>query len=123
MEIPRWKFFLIALLLTLSGCAEEDASTTNGKISTFLADNKLPVGTSFANYDSKHVSISPPAITGDKLFLKLSRESGETLFLGEVDRFLVFNLLVNVLLDEKLLKYEFFSNDASDQALYGEIIL
>lgn len=130
VETPGVKLLFTLLLLTLSGCGNEDTSTINSGAATnndetlsLQAAMSLEVGTSFENYYSKQVSISPPVITGDKLFLKLNRESGELLFLGEVDRFQVFYLLVNVLLDEKRLKYEFFSNDTSDQTLDGEVTL
>lgn len=121
------KAVVITLLLTLYGCAEEEipAVPTSQNTSSLLADNPMPVGTSFANFKNRNISINPSAlaISGDRIFLKLSRQSGEVVFLGEIDRFSPFNLHVNLQLDDSYLNYEIFSNSSNDETLTGVISL
>lgn len=121
------KAVVIILLLTFYGCAEEEisAAPTSQNTSSLLADNPLPAGTSFDNFKTKNITIDPSALalSGDRIFLKLSSQSGDILFLGEIERFRLFNLQVNLRLDEDLLNYELFTNNYNDATQYGLIIL
>lgn len=122
-----FNLIVITLLLTLYGCAEEETSAALAKqnTSSLLADNPLPAGTSFANFRTKNFTIDPSALpfSGNRVFLKLSSQSGGVLFLGEIERFRPFNLKVHLRLDEDSLHYEIFTNDFNDATQYGVIIL
>lgn len=121
-----WKVIFIASLLTLNACAEEETGTTpTANHSTRLLDNPLPDETEFANFENKNISIDPSALplAGNRIFLKLSRVSGELLFLGEIGRFRIFNLQVDLLLDDETLHYEIFSDDSNDETQTGVINL
>ena len=60
---------------------------------------------------------------GDQTFLKLARSSGEILFLGEVNRDQRLELLINLPLGTRSLRYEIFSGSPLDDTLFGEIAL
>lgn len=127
VAIQAWRTVVISLFLSLYGCGgEEPASTTPTHVySSLLTDNTVLSGSNFANFKLKKVTIDPSALplSGSRIFLKLSRQTGDVLFLGEIERFHPFHLEVDLLLDDKSLSYELFSNDASDTTQSGVIPL
>ncbi len=122
-----WKLAVISLLLSLYACAGEETSSpaTTQAGSTLLADNKLPAELDFANFKHTTFYLDPSSLSfqGSKLFLKLSRIGNEVLYLGEIDRYLVFSIAVQIRLDDTQLFYEIFSNDVEDPGQFGVINL
>lgn len=128
------KVTIIPILLSLLGCAaEENATTVDGQAAdvqaestgTLLADNQLPVGLDFANFKDTSFYLDPSslALSGSRLFLKLSRTGNKVLYLGEIDRFLAFSITVQIRLDDTQLFYELFTNDVSDSTHFGVVNL
>lgn len=128
------KVTIIPILLSLLGCAaEETATTVDGQAvdvqaestGTLLADNQLPAGLDFANFKDTSFYLDPSslALSGSRLFLKLSRTGNKVLYLGEIDRFLAFSITVQIRLDDTQLFYELFTNDVSDSTHFGVVNL
>jgi hypothetical protein len=93
--------------------------------STRLADNRLPANASFDNFASAAVvvPVQGAGMTGDRLYVKVSRPDGQTLFLGAVARQGDFSLPVHVPLADGKVLYEIFSDSSSDQIVFGEVLL
>jgi hypothetical protein len=118
---------IILLVLSLAGCSKEE--TPNAPVtsvhSTKLVDNPAPAEMNFANFKSKTFSIDTSllAFSGDRLFLKLNRQQGEVLFLGEINRYRPFSMTVEIRLDDTQLHYELFTNDINDDTQVGVTFL
>jgi hypothetical protein len=93
--------------------------------SSRLADNPLPASASFDNFASAAVvvPVQDAGLTGERLFVKVSRPDGQTLFLGAVAKQGDFSLPVHVPLTDGKVLYEIFSDSASDQIVFGEVSL
>jgi hypothetical protein len=93
--------------------------------SSRLADNPLPAGASFDNFASTTVvvPVREAGLTGDQLFVKVSRADGQTLFLGAVAKEGDFSLPVHVPLNDGKVLYEIFSDSSADQIVFGEVSL
>ena len=121
----------ILVIATLFGCkqGEETGSSSpssqQNTSSSLLSDNKLPVEAVVDNFEMKTINIDPTMLPfgGNRLFLKLSLQSGEVLFLGEIDRFSPFTLQVDLLLDVSSVNYELFSDSPEDEMQTGVITL
>lgn len=124
------RIIIFAFLLPLSGCGEEKessatATTTELASSTRLSENTLPTGMDFSNFKDATVSIDPSALSliGNRIFLKLSRDNNELLYLGEIDRYQVLSISVQVPLSDTKLFYEIFTDNTIDQTIFGIFIL
>lgn len=93
--------------------------------SSRLADNPLPDRASFDNFAATEavIPVRDVGFVGSKLFVKVSRSDGETLYLGAVPRDRDFSLPIHVPLDDGKVLYEIFSNSAADQIIFGEVSL
>ena len=97
--------------------------------STLLDENSLTGSTSFDNFSNIGLQLTVAQIlaseqvtfVGDDTFLKLARSDGEVLFLGSVNRNQSLDLLVDLPLDTRLVRYEIFSGSPLDNTLFGEI--
>jgi len=134
---------LIAVPLVLGGCGgggggggsgSSSSGTGDGvnvPASTLLDENPLTGTSSFDNFSATGLQLTVAQIlaseqvmfAGDDTFLKLARNDGELLFLGEVNRDQLLDLLVDLPLDTRLVRYEIFSGSPLDDTLFGEIIL
>jgi hypothetical protein len=94
--------------------------------STALADNSVPVGVSFENFDVATVpmlALNQYVFSGQHTYLKLSRPDGEMLFLGEVDPTQPYDLSVHLAPGDDRLRYEVFTESLFDDTVFGEILL
>jgi len=99
--------------------------------STLLDENTLTGRTSFDNFSNTGLQLTVAQIlageqvtfAGNDTFLKLARSDGEVLFLGAVSRDQPLNLLVDLPLDTRLVRYEIFSGSPLDNTLFGEITI
>jgi len=99
--------------------------------STLLEENTLTGKTSFDNFSNTGLRLTVAQIlageqvtfVGDDTFLKLARSDGEVLFLGSVNRNQSLDLLVDLPLDTRLVRYEIFSGSPLDNTLFGEITI
>jgi hypothetical protein len=125
---PIGLFGTLVLISMLTSCIEEPPTNTvthESSPSSLLNQNQVPSTSSFANFKAEVISIDPAliALAGSRLFLKLSDSSGEVLFLGEIDRYRLFSLPINIRLDEREIHYELFTEIPSDTIKYGVIAL
>lgn len=93
--------------------------------STRLSDNLISENTNFYNFKDTTIRFDPSslAFSGDRLYLKINRDNEEVLYLGEIDRYLLFTVKIHTPLDESLLYYEVFTNDINDTTQFGVIEL
>lgn len=118
--------------------AASDKCTTQVAGSTRLCDNPLTAGAKFENFETTMATVPVPSIisgagfAGNRIFVKITGSespdpltgSGQlVLFLGEVIASQNFTIPVHVALEETSLFYEVFSDSASDDIVFGEIIL
>ena len=125
-----YRLALISLFLLMHACGTQEdttdvTTTVNTNVSSLLTDNPLASAKDFNNFQNKTIAIDPSALplSGNRLFLKLYRDNNDIIFLGEIDRFSLFSIEINILLDVESLNYEIFSNDNSDIAQFGMITL
>lgn len=121
------------LLALLGGCGGDGGgqqSAGDGALlepaSTALADNSVPVGVSFENFDVATVpmlALNQYVFSGQHTYLKLSRPDGELLFLGEVDPTQPYDLSVHLAPGDDHLRYEVFTESPLDDTVFGEILL
>ena len=121
---------LLALLGGCGGGGGGQQSAGDGAFlepaSTALADNSVPVGVSFENFDVATVpmlALNQYAFSGQHTYLKLSRPDGELLFLGEVDPTQPYDLSVHLAPGDDRLRYEVFTESPLDDTVFGEILL
>jgi len=71
------------------------------------------------------VSIKPSQfyLNGDRLFLKLTRPNGESLFIGEIQRRIDSNISVLVPKIDTFINYELFTSSAYDEVIVGKFII
>lgn len=124
---PFWKVVVILFFLSLYACGGEENADTSAasEHSSRLTDNNVPAGMSFTNFKHETFSMDPSllALSGNRLFLKLNRQEGEVLFLGEIDRYRPFSISVEVRLHDTQLHYELFTDDVNDNTQFGVISL
>lgn len=117
---------IVTLLLTACGAStEEKSEEVPIEKSTLLKKNSVPSDASFANFDTTSVSIDPSALpfVGNNLFLKLAHADGEVIYLGQIDRFSIFSIDVDIKLDTTQLNYELFTSDENDDTHFGVVTL
>ena len=121
---------LLALLGGCGGGGGGQQSAGDGALlepaSTALADNSVPVGVSFENFDVATVpmlALNQYVFSGQHTYLKLSRPDGELLFLGEVDPTQPYDLSVHLAPGDDHLRYEVFTESPLDDTVFGEILL
>ena len=116
---------------TSTSTPDDNGGTGGTTISTLLDENPVSGIASFDNFTATGLQLSVAQIlasegvtfAGDQTFLKLARSSGEILFLGEVNRDQRLELLINLPLGTRSLRYEIFSGSPLDDTLFGEIAL
>jgi len=132
LAMLAWKATVILLVLSLYSCGAEGTSTMPSTVSApaehasfRLTDNKVPAGLNFANFKNARFSLDPSflAFSGKRLFLKLQHQSGDLLYMGEIDRYRPFLITVVVRLDDTQLHYALFTNDDNDDTHFGVISL
>lgn len=109
----------------------DNNDAANTPASTLLDENPLTGRTSFDNFTVTGMQLTVAHIlaseqvtfAGDDTFLKLARNDGEVLFLGEVNRDQSLDLLVDLPLGTRVVRYEIFSGSPLDNTLFGEITL
>jgi len=125
--IQSWKVACIIFILPLYGCGTEENTDTPlpPEQSTRLIDSNISTEMSFANFKNKTFSIDPAILTfsGNRIFLKLYRQGGEILFLGQINRYRPFTISVQIRLDDTQFHYELFTNDDDDTTQSGIISL
>ena len=123
---------LMFLTVLLSGCgggdADDKTSTTEPALvqkSTSLISNTAPSGATFANYKSTTVSFDPSGLSfiGNRLFLKLNHHDGNVIYLGEINRFELFSIDIEVKQNISQINYETFTTDENDDTIFGVIQL
>lgn len=118
---------IVSIMISIYGCGKEekDESVPSSITSTKLSENSVISGLIFSNFKSTNFILDPSELyfSGDKLFLKINRDNNEVLYLGEINRFRVFSINLQVRLSDTKIHYELFTNDISDNTLTGVINL
>jgi len=126
------KLSLIAFFVFMQGCQQGDSAESDQEInkdthlmSSRLSDNSISENTSFNNFKDTtiHFDPSPLAFNGDRLFLKINRDNKEVLYIGEINRYQLFRINIQIPLDDAQLYYEVFTNDINDITQFGVIEL
>lgn len=93
--------------------------------SAALKDNAPGTAARYDNFSSRSVSVpvDQSAFSGRHVFVKVAREDGEVLFLGEVAPGMAFAVPVQVPVGTTRLQYQIFSESLTDQTVFGEIAL
>jgi hypothetical protein len=93
--------------------------------SAALKDNAPGTAARYDNFSSRSVSVPVDqyAFSGAHVFVKVAREDGEVLFLGEVAPGMAFAVPVQVPVGATQLQYQIFSESLADQTVFGEITL
>lgn len=113
---------LLAFTFLIPSCKEDESSTTPPTIqSTALRENPATVHAPIINYTSHLVTLDTSMLepTSGRVFLKLFHRNGDVLYLGVLQTDRSITLKVDVLLDDKSLNYEIFSDDHNMQTLSG----
>jgi len=125
MQAPKITVF--TLFMSLYACAGEGTSTTPVDLehSSLLADNKLPTESNFSNFRKAVFTFDPSLVqmNGYRLFLKLSRQGGKVVYLGEINRHRPFSIELELLLVDTHLLYEIFTDDGNDDTQIGVVNL
>lgn len=90
-----------------------------------LKDNAPGAAARFDNFGTHLVTIPVDrhAFAGRRVFVKVSREDGQVLFLGEVAPALPFTVSVQVPVGVTRVDYQIFSESGTDEIVFGEIAL
>lgn len=133
--IPTFKAGIVFILFFLAGCATEEISEEAQaeasmlppiqNHSTRLTDNSLPTTVKFDNFKDAKFYFDPTSLSfiGNRLFLKLSRNEKEVLYLGEIDANSIFYINIQIRLDDSELHYELFTNNDNDITQFGVVKL
>lgn len=125
------KSLLVFTLCALSACGGGQATSSGGTsassppASTALRDNPSPTPQVITSHVTRSVTIDPNAyqFVDSRLFLKLSLDSGEVVFLGEINRLSPSTLPIEVPQSLDVIKFELFTTSPSDQIVFGELSL
>ena len=139
---PAWAACILALSVTLAACggggggSGESASATAPPTqatppptivpgSSALKDNAPGAAARYDNFSSRSVSVpvDQHPFSGRHVFVKVARDDGEVLFLGEVAPNTAFTVPVQVPVGATQLQYQIFSESLADQTVFGEITL
>lgn len=90
-----------------------------------LADNSPGSKARFDNFGTRPVTVpvEQHAFSGRHVFVKVSREDGQVLFLGEVAPSLPFTVSVQLPVGSTRVDYQIFSESGTDEIVFGEIAL
>jgi len=93
--------------------------------STALKDNTASASADFSNFASGKVSVpvESVAFVGSRRFVKVARDDGAVLFLGEVAPGMPFTITVDAPRGQRRFDYEIFSESAADAIVRGEVTL
>jgi len=93
--------------------------------SSALKDNAPGTAARYDNFGTRLVTVpvEQHAFAGRHVFVKVSREDGQVLFLGEVVPAMPFNISVQLPVGAARVDYQIFSESNADQIVFGEIPL
>lgn len=98
---------------------------SGGGTTSALKDNAPGAGARYGSFATRTVTVpvEQHAFAGRRVFVKVSREDGQVLFLGEVAPSMPFAVNVQVPVGATHLDYQIFSESGTDQIVFGEIPL
>lgn len=107
------------------GASTPQQSTPQSVAQTRLRDNSVSHSESFDNFTRFNIAldISKFNLVGENIFLKLSKEDSAVLFLGQVNKYQVYELTVDLPLGNSRVQYEIFTESNLDERVLGEITL
>lgn len=90
-----------------------------------LKDNAPGTAARYDNFGTRLVvvPVEQHAFAGRRVFVRVSREDGQVLFLGEVAPAMPFNISVQLPVGAARVDYQIFSESGTDQIVFGEIPL
>ena len=112
--LPRRIFLILIISSLLCACNQQENELQDqqgDRQSSSLADTPQAPGVRFANFKNSTLTIDPTLFPadGERLFLKLSRQNAEILYIGRVQQYMPISIKVDHLLDEEQLRYELFT--------------
>ncbi len=125
-------FLVIGLLSLLIAC---NGTTINGEAqsgkrfqmgeTSSLKNSAGSSAKNVASFRRATVRIKPSQfyLNGDRLFLKLTRPNGESLFIGEIQRRIDSNISVLVPKIDTFINYQLFTSSAYDEVIVGKFII
>ena len=135
MKIMVYKISLWLILTSFVGLlvacdsAVIDGKEPNGK-SQFISKKSAVTDainelTKAARLRHATISIQPSQyyLNADRLFLKLTRPNGDTLFVGEIQRRIDSDISVMIPEDDRFINYELFTSSAYDLTITGKFLI
>ncbi|AJR06323.1 hypothetical protein C9J03_13530 [Photobacterium gaetbulicola] len=120
----------LLVLLVLAGCGGGDDGTSSQSqqekpTTTLLGENTVPTDARFQQFETYLFEINPAdfEFSGNRLYLKVYLSSGNTLYLGQIDKQALFAFPISVPVKEQVVRYDLFSDFAGDKAVTGESTL
>ena len=106
---------------------EQDLTSTSfEETSSALNNNPAPWDFQIVKFNEHYITITPSDYDlgeGKRVFTKLASNEGNTILLGEVNRYGQTVLPITAPANEILVRFELFTNSSTSQVNFGEVFL